>query len=212
MLSRTAAIILPILLLGICASSSIAQESATKSGKPDATSIVNRMKLALEPAVPSVRVMTLKVNGPRGSAVQWRMAQARGESNGSKWMLTVMLLPSSWGKGIALLDEDKPSSAAAEYIYLPAVQRVRRFTPLQAWEPFSGATSRIRTLASRGLAPLQKSRAPKYITARSVTGWKKLSLITRITRKWRPGLPLTRDYQSSATTTTSWQALQVGAL
>jgi hypothetical protein len=42
-------------------------------------------------------------------------------------MLTVMLLPSSWGKGIALLDEDKPSTtAASEYIHLPAVQRVQR--------------------------------------------------------------------------------------
>jgi len=52
------------------------------------------MKQALDPATPSVRVMTLRVNGPKAT-VQWRLAQARGEVNGSKWMLTVMLLPSS---------------------------------------------------------------------------------------------------------------------
>jgi len=51
-----------------------------------------------------------------------------------------MVLPSSWGEGIALLDEDTPSSTSAvEYIYLPAVKRVRRFTWLQAWEPFFGS-------------------------------------------------------------------------
>jgi hypothetical protein len=62
----------------------------------------------------------------------------------------VMLLPSSWGKGIALLAEDNPSSTtASEYIYLPAVPRVRRLTPLQGWEPFSAATSRTRISAFR---------------------------------------------------------------
>jgi hypothetical protein len=139
MLSRIAKPVVAVLLLAISVSPSVGQQSADHSGKPDAAAIITRMKQALEPSIPSVRVMTLRVSGPRAT-VRWRMAQARGEANGSKWMLTVMLLPSSWGKGIALLDQDKPSSAAAsEYIYLPAVQRVRRFTPLQGWEPFFGS-------------------------------------------------------------------------
>jgi Outer membrane lipoprotein-sorting protein len=136
---RVTTSVFAIVLLGVFARPGMGQEPTGHSIKPDAASIIKRMNQALAPAVPSVRVMTLRVNGPRAT-VRWRMAQARGEANGSKWMLTVMLLPSSWGKGIALLDEDKPSStAAAEYIYLPAVQRVRRFTPLQGWEPFFGS-------------------------------------------------------------------------
>jgi outer membrane lipoprotein-sorting protein len=136
---RLATSLFAIVLVGVLASPGISQGPAGQSSQPDPASIISHMKQALDPATPSVRVMTLKVTGPRAT-VQWRMAQARGEANGSKWMLTVMLLPSSWGKGIALLDEDNPSSSAAsEYIYLPAVQRVRRFTPLQGWEPFFGS-------------------------------------------------------------------------
>jgi outer membrane lipoprotein-sorting protein len=139
MLTRLATATVAILLLGLFASAGIGQESNDNSAKPDSSAIVERMKRALDPAIPSVRIMKLRVNGRR-TTVQWRMAQARGEANGSKWLLTVMLLPSSWGKGIALLDEDNPSAtAASEYIYLPAVQRVRRFTPLQGWEPFFGS-------------------------------------------------------------------------
>ena len=139
MLSRVATSMVAVLLLAMSISPGMGQESGNHSGQPDAAAIIKRMKQALEPGTPSVRVMTLRVNGPR-TTVRWRMAQARGEANGSKWLLTVMLLPSSWGKGIALLDEDKPlSTVASEYIYLPAVQRVRRFTPLQAWEPFFGS-------------------------------------------------------------------------
>ena len=140
MLSRVTMATAIILLVVVFASAGgMGQQPGHESGKPDAAAVVNRMKQALVPAVPSVRVMTLRVNGPAAS-VQWRMAQARAKVNGSNWMLTVMLLPSSWGKGIALLDEDNPSlTAAVEYMYLPAVQRVRRFNALQAWEPFFGS-------------------------------------------------------------------------
>jgi len=128
-----------ILVSTVLAFTGIAQEQSGHSAAPDAASIVSQMKQALVPAIPSVRVMTLRVNGPT-SSVQWKMAQARAKVNGLNRMLTVMLLPSSWGKGIALLDEDNPSpTAAVEYIYLPAIQRVRRFTALQAWEPFFGS-------------------------------------------------------------------------
>jgi hypothetical protein len=139
MSNRITTSVLAIILLAVLASSGMGQGPADQSGKPDAASIINRMKQALEPAVPSVRVMTLRVNGPRGAAApEWKLAQARAEVNGSNWMLTVILSPSAWGNGIALLDQDKPPTAV-EHIYLPAVQRVRRFTPLQAWEPFFGS-------------------------------------------------------------------------
>ncbi len=127
--------VLAILLLGIFTSAGIGQESA----KPDAASIVQRMRQALNPAAPSVRVMTLKVNNRSGGSVEWKLAQARAQVSGSSWMLTVVLLPASWGEGIALLDEDKPPLKAVEHVYLPGIRRVRNFTPLEAWEPFFGS-------------------------------------------------------------------------
>ena len=140
MFSRVAMITVPIFLCGLFASSAMGQPETHNSNQPTAAEIVKRMKHALEPGVPSVRVMTLRVNGAQGSAVQWKLALARAPVNASNWILTVMVLPSSWGEGIALLDEDTPSSTSAvEYIYLPAVKRVRRFTWLQAWEPFFGS-------------------------------------------------------------------------
>jgi hypothetical protein len=117
----------------------MAQEQAGQSAKPDAASIILRMKQALNPSAPNVRVMTLKVNNRSGGSVEWKLAQARAQVNGSNWILTVVLLPASWGEGIALLDEDKPPSKAIEHVYLPGVQRVRNFTPLEAWEPFFGS-------------------------------------------------------------------------
>jgi Outer membrane lipoprotein-sorting protein len=114
------------------------QEANGTFGKPNAASILNRMEQALEPKLPSVRVMTLTVKSARGSVVEWKLAQALADVDGTKWMLTVVLLPPS-AKGVALLDENKPPSGAVEHIYLPAVQRVRQFTPLQAWEPFFGS-------------------------------------------------------------------------
>jgi hypothetical protein len=139
MLPPIATAILAIFLLRLSVLASTAQESNDSSTKLDGVAIVKLMTQAIQPAISSVRVMSLRVNG-RKTTVQWKMAQARGQANGSKWMLTVVLLPSSWGKGIALLDEDNASAtAASEYIYLPAVRRVRRFTPLQGWEPFFGS-------------------------------------------------------------------------
>jgi len=139
MLNRASSGILSILLLGVFTSVSVAQEQASQSAPPDAASVINLMKQALEPERPSVRVFTLKVNNPEGLTATWRLAQARAEVNGSNRMLTVVLSPAPWGEGIALLDEDKPSAMAVEYVFFPGVRRVRRFTPLATWEPFFGS-------------------------------------------------------------------------
>lgn len=131
--------VLAILLLGVFTSAGMGQEQTGKSPNPDAASIVQRMRQALGPAAPSVRVMTLTINNRSGGSVEWKLAQARAQVNGTNSMLTVVLLPVSWGEGIALLDEEKPSSKAFEHVYLPGVRRVRSFTPLEAWEPFFGS-------------------------------------------------------------------------
>jgi hypothetical protein len=50
-----------ILLLRVFAASAIGQTGTNNSSKRNLTEIVKRMKQALEPAIPSIRVMTLKV-------------------------------------------------------------------------------------------------------------------------------------------------------
>jgi hypothetical protein len=117
----------------------MAQEQGGHPVPTDAASVIALMKRATEPGRPSVRILTLKVNNPKGLTTTWRLVQARAEANGSNWMLTVVLSPAPWGKGIALLDEDKPSATADQYVFFPGVQRVRRFTPLATWEPFFGS-------------------------------------------------------------------------
>ena len=139
MLNRATSGILAVLLLGVFTSVSMAREQASQSTRPNAASIIKLMKQALEPERPSVRIFTLKVNNPEGLTTTWRLGQARAEANGSNWMLTVVLSPAPWGKGIALLDEDKPSAMAVRYVFFPGVRRVRTFTPLATWEPFFGS-------------------------------------------------------------------------
>ena len=100
-------------------------------------SIVKRMKQALEPPRPSVRVMTLKVNSNGVFATQWTLGQARAHVNDANWMLTVVLRPAE-AKGISFLAEEKPGAGAVAYWYLPALHRVREITPLAGYEPFYG--------------------------------------------------------------------------
>lgn len=131
---RVLTITVAILLLIVCTSST---RSSALAAEPDVASVVKRMKQALEPARPSVRVMTLKVNSRGGFATQWTLGQARAHVNDADWMLTVALKPTD-ARGIAFLAQQKPGAVAVEYSYLPAVHRVREMTPEAGYEPFFG--------------------------------------------------------------------------
>jgi hypothetical protein len=133
-LRRVLTITVAILLLVISASST---RTSALAAEPDVASIVKRMKQALEPGRPSVRVMKLKVNSSEGFAAQWTLGQARAQVNDADWMLTVVLKPAD-AKGIALLAKQQPGAVVVLYSYLPAVRRVRELTPLAGYEPFFG--------------------------------------------------------------------------
>ena len=115
----------------------IASTTGASAAEPDGASIVKRMKQALEPARPSLRVMTLKVNSSEGFATEWTLGQARAHVNDADWMLTVVLKPAD-AKGFALLAQQRPGAQAVEYVYLPALRRVRELTPLTGYEPYFG--------------------------------------------------------------------------
>lgn len=104
---------------------------------PDVASIVRRMKGAMEPSQPSVRIMTVKVNDRGKFTTRWTVGQARGHSNDSDSMLTVVLGPAA-ARGIAFLTMQKADGVPVSYSYLPAVQRVQEVTSVAGYEPFGG--------------------------------------------------------------------------
>lgn len=133
-LKRVLTITSAILVLVICTFST---RIGALAAEPDVASIVKRMKQALEPARPSLRVMILKINSSEGFATRWTLGQARAQVNDTNWVLTVVLKPAD-ARGIALLAQQRPGALAVQYSYLPAVRRVREITPMAGYEPFFG--------------------------------------------------------------------------
>jgi len=101
-----------------------------------APSIMRRMKQALEPARPSVRSITLRLQSRSGETTEWRAAQARKPLADAQGMLTVLLAPETV-RGVALLVRDRPSEPEL-HIYAPAVRRARRLLPVEVNQSFFG--------------------------------------------------------------------------
>jgi hypothetical protein len=108
---------------------------AVAAGTPDAATIAKRMKAALEPRRPSVRTITIDVSAEQGEATRWIAGQARKARGDGNAIVTVMLSPEG-ARGIALLVHEQPGADSAEWIYLPAVRRVRKLVPVQRHQSF----------------------------------------------------------------------------
>lgn len=130
-MSRVLNLAIAVLLLVAFVFTATAGASAPE---PDAASIVKRMKQALEPARPSVRVMTLKVSSSEGFAAQWTRGQARAHVNDTDWILTAVLKPAD-ARGITFLAKKNPARP-------PSNTRIgRRFAACARSRPWP-ATSR----------------------------------------------------------------------
>jgi hypothetical protein len=101
-----------------------------------APSILRRVKEALEPARPSIRWITIRLQSRSGEATQWLAAQARKDLADAHGMLTVVLAPDTM-RGVALLVRDRPSEPDL-HIYVPAVRRARRLLPVEVNQSFFG--------------------------------------------------------------------------
>jgi hypothetical protein len=101
-----------------------------------APSILRRMKGALEPARPSVRSITIRLQSRSGETTQWLAAQARKDVADAHGMLTVVLAPEAM-RGVALLVRDRPSEPEL-HMYVPAVRRARRLLPVEVNQSFFG--------------------------------------------------------------------------
>jgi hypothetical protein len=129
---------LAILLLAAVAAPTIAQQPPASS-HPNAASILDQMARAVDPPVPSVRVMNLTITTGRSSTRHLKLAQARAHVDSSDRVLTVVLSSPPEGQGIAFLDEKTSPAASVQFIYVPATKRVHKFAPLEAWNPFFGS-------------------------------------------------------------------------
>jgi len=129
---------------------------------PDAATIARRMKAALEPERSSTRTLLLAMGsagggatdptnrqkevreelgqGARaadGSTTEWTARQALKKLPDGNRILTVILAPDEV-KGVAFLVWERTDKPDAEWLYLPAVRRVRKIGPVSAYESFLG--------------------------------------------------------------------------
>jgi len=118
---------------------------------PDATTIVSRMKQALEPSQSSVRRMTLTV-AQGGSSSKVMLGQARGKIAGVNRIVTVVLAPPELQGTTSLVQEAPASDNNVQWAYIPAIGRVRTLVSPEAFAAFLNSDF---TYADLGFTPLR---------------------------------------------------------
>lgn len=115
----------------------LALSSAALAGPPDAATIAEKMKAALEPGRSSTRNVVMLIHSA-GETVQWTARQARKKVADHKRILTVLEEPADV-KGVAVLvEERKDKDTNEQWVYLPPIRRVRKIVGFGAFESFLG--------------------------------------------------------------------------
>jgi outer membrane lipoprotein-sorting protein len=118
---------------------------------PDAQTILQRMKAALEPERPSTRTLVVAVRAADGFTAEWTARQARKRLADGNRILTVILAPDDV-KGVGLLIREQKDRPDEQWMYLPAIRRVRKLVAIDAQESFLGSDF---TLADLGFVNLR---------------------------------------------------------
>ncbi len=107
--------------------------AAPLSGK----ALVEKMHAALEPARTSTRKLTIVVKAvaPETESTEWTAGQARKKLPDGARILTVVLAPESV-KGMALLVQQQEKGPDRQWVYVPAIRRVRELVPVESHESF----------------------------------------------------------------------------
>jgi hypothetical protein len=109
--------------------------TALPAGAADSpTALLQRMKTWLEPKQTSTRQLAMTIRSGTESA-QWTAAQARGSLDGANYVLTVLLGPADV-RGTASLIKEEPGKPTLEWVYLPALRRVRQILPVNEFDAF----------------------------------------------------------------------------
>jgi hypothetical protein len=121
---------------------------------PPAAKLAQRMKAALEPARSSVRKMSLVISAQDGEATRWTVGQARKHFKDGNRTITVILEPADQKGTAFLMREPDGRSDLEQWVYIPAVRRVRRILPVESFQAFLGSDF---TLADLGFVDLRAS-------------------------------------------------------
>jgi hypothetical protein len=111
--------------------------ASASAAAPDPRELVRKMRTAIWPDRPSVRELTLTITADDGEQTRVTAGQARKRVDGKERMSTVVLAPPD-ARGTAWLVEDVPE-ATRQWLYTPAVRRVRRLVPAYGYQPFLGS-------------------------------------------------------------------------
>jgi hypothetical protein len=126
---------------------------ASAATPPDVGKLVRRMKVALEPARPSVRKLTITISAQDGEATRWVVGQARKQLKDGSRILTVILAPPDQkGTAFLMLEGRSGTSGVEQAVYIPAVRRVRTLLPVEGFRAFLESDF---TLADLGFVSLR---------------------------------------------------------
>lgn len=108
--------------------------SPALAAPPDASSIVARMRAALQPEKPMVRRLTFAISADQESS-QVIVGEARKRVNGAGRILFVGLAPEAI-RGTAYLVQEGSEAQNVQWVYIPAVRRVRTTVSPEAYTAF----------------------------------------------------------------------------
>jgi uncharacterized protein len=175
--------------------------SASSADPPTAKSVFLKMKSALEPAKSSTRTLTFKVYSKSFNETRQIVARQARKSfpNGAR-CVTVVISPDSL-KGVTVLVQERPAKSNEQYLYLPAMRRMRELIGPGQFEPFLGSDF---TYADVGLADIH-DRSLKLLGEKTKDGTKAYELQETPSSTWYylrivdwiavdSGLPLERDH------------------
>jgi len=110
--------------------------ATARAEPPDARAVVAGMKSVLEPTRPSIRKLTMRVSGGGlGETSEVVLGQARGTVGTERRTLNVVLAPESL-RGTAFLVQDDGAASDVQWLYIPAIGRVRRLVSPEAYSAF----------------------------------------------------------------------------
>ncbi len=110
--------------------------ATARAEPPDARAVVAGMKSVLEPTRPSIRKLTMRVSGGGlGETSEVVLGQARGTVGTERRTLNVVLAPESL-RGTAFLVQDDGAASDVQWLYIPAIGRVRQLVSPEAYSAF----------------------------------------------------------------------------
>jgi outer membrane lipoprotein-sorting protein len=103
----------------------------------DAGTVLDKMKAAFEPMEASTRTLNFFIKDHEKVTNTWVAREARNALPDGKKTLLVMIEPDDI-KGFARLVSERQNESNLEWMYLPALKRTVKLTPVNAYDSFRG--------------------------------------------------------------------------